>query len=114
MRIVGRESRVWSSYPHSIAWEPRSWREAAILLLSYDWENRVVEIPENPGRPTYDSETLPGVTRRCCIAEGLVEAITAKLATIVLSPGVGDLPDGEVDRLSTLLKSLASSTKPKE
>jgi hypothetical protein len=67
------------------------------LLMAYAWQSRELEVPVDPERATY-GKGIPFV-RRCCIASGVVEAIIAKVTGVIASPGLPDLPKGEIARL---------------
>lgn len=75
------------------------------LLLSYGWSSRIISVPLNERRPRYMPEVLPGIRRRCCMAEGVVDAVISKVASVITSPGLADLPTGEIERLSAEIVS---------
>jgi hypothetical protein len=81
---------------------------ADFVLLCHAWESRV--FPEAPqGEITYAD--LPGVSRRCTLADPFASAVVARVSSVISSPGTPDLPRGELVRLRLLTAPPAPAPK---
>jgi len=73
---------------------------ADYVVLCHGWESRLYELAPT-GSLSYKS--ISPFTRRCTLADPYASGVISKIMAVISSPGTPDLPQGERDRLKTVV-----------